>query len=262
MFLNNYLLNTYKLEVYDNISFNKIIVESGKKLTIDPMGGNHTILVNDLSISSGNIDIVGKGTITFLVNNLSISSGRLNVVEEGKITFLVNNLIFTSSNLDIIGKGIIRLVVASTINFNQNSYINASGTSKQFLLIFTGPNPNFTNINMMNANVISIGNEKPVDLNNTTINGVFLTDNKEIILSGGNWNRPSNVILIAPKSAVTLTGSYLMNGSVISDTFEINGSAKLIYKAIDTTGFPFGSSVTVTDPKPEDIINSGTIIEN
>jgi len=219
LFLNSWMLDTYNLEVTENIEFDEVIVGSGKTLTIDPMGGNHTILIEDLSVMSGSLNIVGEGTITMIVT--------------GKMAF------------------------------NHTSYINNPGTSDQLMLIYTGPTPNFNSITKMNAHVAVLGNKGPVNINGSTINGVFLTDNQNVNNTGYNGAGASNMMLIAPNGNVTLSNAAI-NGTVIAERFEMaNDGANLTYAAIDTTGFPFGSSGgTATDPDPEDIIISGAIIEN
>lgn len=208
----------YDLKVKDTISFNKMSVSPGKTLNIDPMGGNHTILVNNLSVMSGSLNITGKGTIT--------------------------------------------LIVTDTISFNNPANITISGTSSQLLLIYTGSLRNFNGINKMDANVVVIGNDNPIIMNNTTINGLLLTDSTDVTYSGNNMNRPSDMMLIAPHASVKLTESSYINGTVIANTFKMSGGSKLTYATIDTTGFPFGSTGTTSDPKPEDIISSGTITED
>ncbi|MGB6178769.1 DUF7305 domain-containing protein [Carnobacterium sp.] len=218
LFINSWMIDTYKIEVQENIRFDEIEIGAGKTLSFNPMGGNYTILVNDLSIMSGNLDIVGEGTITLVVND--------------------------------------------EIEFRQTSKINVPGPSKQLLFIYKGGSPDFEGITQMNSNIISLGEDEDVEISNTNINGVFLTDSDEVSYSGGTPGGPSNMMLIAPNAEVSLDGGYLINGSVIAKTFEIKGGASLSYKPIDTTGFPFGSSGTTTDPKPEDIINSGTIVED
>lgn len=261
IFMNSYVIDSYKLEVQNNLSIDKIKVESNKTLTIDTKGGNYSIQVNDLSINSGKVNIVGGGTVTFIVNDLSISSGKLNLMGESRVTFLVEDLSILSSDFDIIGKGIVTLVVNDDMKFNQISKINTSGKSNQLLLIYTGSSPNFKEITKMNANIISLGKDNEVEIKNANINGVFLTDSDEVDFSGSTPGGSSNLLLVAPNAEVSMEGSYTITGSVIANEFEIEGGATLEYKEFDTSGFPFGSSGTTTDPKPEDIINSGVIIE-
>ncbi|MGA9519381.1 MAG: hypothetical protein WBV27_11400, partial [Trichococcus sp.] len=102
--------------------------------------------------------------------------------------------------------------------------------------------------------------EAAVSANTTKINGILLTGGNSVALSGGNSE--SNLMLIAPKAAVALTGSYSINGTVIANSFDISGGASLKYAHVGTTGFPLGSSGTAVDPEQGDIISSGTVIEN
>ena len=67
--MDNSIVDAYKLEVQDNLIFDKIKVESGTTLTLDPMGGNHTILVQDSLAVSGNLNVVGEGTLTLVVTD-------------------------------------------------------------------------------------------------------------------------------------------------------------------------------------------------
>lgn len=261
IFMNSYVIDTYKLEVQDNISIDEIKVESGKTLTIDTMGKDYTILVDDLSISSGKVNIVGGGAITFLVDDLSISSGQLNIVGESFVTFLVDDLSILSSDFNIDKKAMATLVVKDDIKFNQISRVNASGKSNQLLLIYTGGSPNFKEITEMNANIISLGKDDEVEIKNANINGAFLTDSDVVDFSGSTLGGSSSLLLVAPNAEVSLEGSYAIKGSVIAKEFEIKGGATLEYEKIVTSGFPFGSSGTTTDPKPEDIISAGVIME-
>nr|WP_319219417.1 polymer-forming cytoskeletal protein [uncultured Trichococcus sp.] len=215
LFLNNWMLDTYNLEIQDNIFFNKLVVGSGKTLTIDPMGGNHTILVNDLSVMSGTLNIVGEGTVT--------------------------------------------MVVTGKMAFNHTTYINNPGSSDQLVFIYTGSSPDFEKITKMNAHVIVLGNKGPVNIKGSSINGVILTDNKNVSIEEYG---ASNMMLIAPDAKVSLSGGASVNGMVIADKFDISGGASLTYADVATTGFPFGSTEVVADPDQEDIISSEPIIEN
>jgi Tfp pilus assembly protein PilX len=259
LFLNNWMLETYNLEVTDNIAFNKIIVGSGKTLTIDTMGGNHTISVEDLSIDSGTLNIVGGGAVTLVVNNLRLSSSNLNIVGDSAVTFLVNDLQMTSSSFTISKEGIATMVVDGKMTFGHDLYINKTGTSDQLLFIYTGPTPNFNSITSMNAHVIVLGNKGPVNIIGSSINGVFLTDNKNVSIEEYG---SSNMMLIAPDAKASLSGGASLNGSVITDKFDMTDGASLKYAVVNTTGFPFGSTAPVADPDPEDIISSEPIIEN
>ena len=136
---------------------------SDKKLTIDTMGGNHTIAVENLSVGSGTLNIVGGGTITFVVNNLGVSSSNLNIVGDSTVSFLVGDLQLTSSNLNISKDGKVKLVVDGKMTFVHDLYINKTGTSDQLLFMYTGPTPDFKNITQMNAHVIILVTNRAIE---------------------------------------------------------------------------------------------------
>ena len=264
LLLNNWMLETYNLEVTDNIAFKKIIIESGKTLTIDTMGGNRTISVEDLLIGSGTLNIVGGGTVTLVVNNLQLNSSNLNIVGDSAVTFLLNDLQMTSSSFTISKEGTARMVVDGKMTFNHDLFINKAGTSDQLLLMYTGPTPNFNNITKMNAHVVVLGNKGPVNVDDSNINGVFLTDNNKVnFTSGNNKEGASNIMLIAPNATASLSGSYSIKGTVIANKLELTESALLEYAEVKTDGFPSGGAAAPTvSPEPEDIISAGAIIEN
>lgn len=264
LYLNSWMLDKYNLEIKDNIAFNKIIVESGKILTIDTMGGNHTIAVENLSVRSGTLNIVGGGTITFVVNNLQVSSSNLNIVGDSTVSFLVEDLQLASSNFNISKDGTVKLVVDGKMTFGHNLYINKTGTSNQLLFMYTGPTPDFKNITQMNAHVIVLENKGPVNVDDSNINGIFVTDNNKVnYTTGNNKEGASKMMLIAPEASVSLSGSYSIKGAVIAEKFTMSDGARLEYAAIDTSGFPFGDSAApAVDPELGDLIGSGVIIEN
>lgn len=215
LFVNNYVVDSYRLDVQNNISFNKIIVDQGYVLTINLSRGNHTIAVEDLIIGNGKINIEGEGTLTLVIkNSFKISSGG------------VLNKTVTPNKLSLVYLGDEKLEFGNDIKINGHMLVKKANVS----------------------------------VSSVPINGVFLTGGKKVEFSGGSPG--SNMMLIAPKADVVMIGSYHLRGTIIANKFEMNGAATLEYAPVDTTGFPFGSSGTVTKPKPEDIVNSGTIVED
>ena len=60
--------------------------------------------------------------------------------------------------------------------------------------------------------------------------------------------RESNMMLIAPTGTVSLMGVVLLSGTVIANEFNMSGASLTYSTAIDTTGFPSGSSAATADP--------------
>lgn len=214
--LNSWMLDEYQINLDRDIFIPNITIGSGKTLKINPNGGNYTILVNNLSVRSGNLDITGNGSVT--------------------------------------------LVVQDKMNFNQQSLINQSGVSDQLLVVYTGSNPNFSEITSINANIIVKSRNKLVTINNSGINGVFLTDSSQVLYSGGNADRPSKMVMIAPYADVELGSGYYIHGTIVAKTITLSGGGTILFKKIDTSGFPMASGES-TSPTLEDLIESGPIIE-
>ena len=222
----------YKLELDSNVYIPKmkITVNPYKKdksknsiFSITTDGQDRTILVDELEITSNNLIAIGGGTLTIVVTD--------------------------------------KLNITSVPNFNSIDPVDPDNPVNPVNLIFLGKDPvvlsGWEDANI-NANIII--KEAAVSANTTKINGILLTGGDQVNLSGGKVE--SNMMLIAPKAAVSLTGSYAISGTVIAKTFDMSGGTLLKYAAVATTGFPFGSSAATADPDQEDIISSGAIIEN
>lgn len=207
-------LSSYTLDVNKNLEFKDINVEAGKTLVINPNGGNRVILVDNLSVTSGNIDIVGEGKVT--------------------------------------------LVVDKNINFNHTLRINNEENKNKLLFVYTGKNAKFKYISKLYGNIIVKNENADVEINDSFIDGVFVTDSKKVNLK---TNGTSNMLLIAPFAHVEM-GSYHIKGSIIANSFKLNGNGgTLEYAKIDTSGFPVGSGGPSTTPTLEDLLKSGPILE-
>ncbi|QII81438.1 hypothetical protein [Jeotgalibaca arthritidis] len=103
---------------------------------------------------------------------------------------------------------------------------------------------------------------KEVTINNLgIINGVFLTDSSQVSYSGGNFNGPSEMVMIAPYAEVKLSSHYSIHGTIVAKTIKLNGQGTIEFnKEIDTSGFLMASGESVS-PTLEDLIESGPIIE-
>nr|WP_321293195.1 PilX N-terminal domain-containing pilus assembly protein [uncultured Trichococcus sp.] len=163
-------------------------------------------------------------------------------------------------DIQVEGEGTLTLIVKNSFHINNGGIsFNEDGVPNKVTIIYLGNSElDLGKIKLMNGNMIV--KNADVKTNNTSINGVFLTGGNTVELSGGGAG--SNMVLIAPNAAVSLTGSYSITGSVIAKTFAMGGGTRLSYQVIDTTGFLFGSAAPAADPEPEDIISSEPIIEN
>lgn len=194
------------------------------------------------------IDIASEKTLKFNPNG-------------GSYTIKVDDLNIVSGSLDIVGKGKVTLIVSGKMTYNQPSKINETGKSNQLTLIYTGKTPNFSEITMMNGHIISVGNTSEVIVKNSGINGVLLTDAKKIKYIGGNSDRPSQLVVVAPFGEVVLTEGYRIQGQIIADMVTTDGGGTITYKEIDSSGFFEGTLPIENDGNNKDIIQSEPALE-
>lgn len=234
-----------------------------EKLAVKKMG-THMVQDEDGNVKVTNYQAVGyelKLESDVYIPEMKSNSNRSFSIDTGGAnrTILVDALDL-GGDIHVEGEGTLTIVVTNSFNINNGGIsFNEDGTPSKITIVYLGNSElNFGEIKQINGNMIV--KNADVKTNNTIINGVFLTGGNSVQLTGGGAG--SNMMLIAPNAAVSLTGSYSINGAVIAKTFEMGGGTSLSYQSIDTTGFPFGSTTPAADPDPEDIISSEPIIEN
>ena len=189
------------------------------------------------------LDLKYDNTVIY-IDHLTLTTGMLEIKDDKKVTFVVNDSINIKEVLVLNGKK------------------SGPSLANQLTLIYL-PTTKFVFSEwggaVVNANIII--KQADISANTTQINGVILTNGKNVSLSGGKSN--SNLFLIAPKAKVNVTGSYTINGSVIANEFYLSGGdASLIYNPhIDTSGFPGISGGATSTPTLEDLLQSGPILE-
>lgn len=67
--INHHFVSEYQLNLTKDIKIPTINIAPSKKLLINPNGGNRVILVDNLSVESSKIYIVGEGKVTIVVSN-------------------------------------------------------------------------------------------------------------------------------------------------------------------------------------------------
>ena len=120
--INHHFVSEYQLNLTKDIKIPTINIAPSKKLLINPNGGNRVILVDNLSVESSEIDIVGEGKVTIVVSNslnfkpnVTINNknnkDKLLMVYTGinaKFNYMINfygNIIVENKNAEIEVKG-------------------------------------------------------------------------------------------------------------------------------------------------------------
>lgn len=212
-------------------------------------------------IGSGTIvRLKGKGNVQVYIDQLELQGGSttLDFEVDGNITVIVDDLKVLSSSININNDKNVTIIVNKTMKFNQTSLINSTKSPQQLLFVYRGPTPNFSEMTTINANIFSINNTNPMTINNSEINGVVVTDSKSVTYSGGNYDRPSDMLLIAPLASVALGSGYSIAGALLGKEVTLTGGGVLKGKSIDTSGFYFESN---EESISGDLIISTPIIE-
>ena len=223
---------------------------------------NGNLQINNYLVSEYQL----KLTKDVKIPTINITSGKkltINTNGENRV-ILIDTLSSNGGKIEILGEGRVTLVITNTIKFNENSYINnqTNSDSNQLTIIYTGSTPKFSGLNRIKANIIVKNKNSTIELGNSNVNGVFLTDSKKVIFNASHYGPPAHkLLLIAPYALVDLSSSIAIEGSIIANTFEMSGDAQLKSATIDTSGFPGVSGGPSTTPTLEDLIQSGPILE-
>ena len=182
LFLNSWMLDTYNLEVTDNIVFDKIIVGERKTLTIDPMGGNHTILVDDLTVMSGTFNIVGEGTITMVVTGKMAFNHTTYINNPGTSDQLL--FMYTGPTPDFNN---ITKMNAHVMVLGNKGPVNINGSTINGVIMTDNQNVNHTGYNGEgSSNMMLIAPNGTVTLSNAAINGTVIADKFEMANDGAS----------------------------------------------------------------------------
>ncbi|UJF14839.1 pilus assembly PilX N-terminal domain-containing protein [Jeotgalibaca sp. MA1X17-3] len=179
----------------------------------------------------------------FYIPKIEILANNPFVIDTGEnnlnYIILVDEMIFSSRNIEVKGNGSVTFIINKSLIISSSSKLNKSGSSNKLTLIYLGEDLlDLSGAGLINAHLLV--KTANINASSTQINGVLLSGSSSINLSGGGGG--SNLMLIAPNASVNMSGSYTINGTVIANSFQISGGAKLIYEEVDTTGFPLLSS--------------------
>lgn len=214
--INSWEIDKYfQLDLTKDVKIPEIYVSQDKVLKINSSSGNRIIFVDNLFVSSGEIDVIGEGRVT--------------------------------------------IVVKGNVQFGHNAIINSGKNKDKLLMVYTGNSANFNNMTNFYGSLIIKNKNAKISMSQSAINGVLLTDSVEV-----NFNSDKekvNMVLIAPNAKVSMSQGYSINGTVIANTFKLEGGAKLTHTDIKIPDFPGISGGATSTPTLEDLIQSGPILE-
>lgn len=232
-----------------------------------PEKSSSTETIPNISLSGGDPPETLKITSREIyMSKVEIQNNRVLILEPAIDTIIfVDNWNTAARRIEIKGDKKVTIVVKNSLNIGSTPIFNGNkmgeGSPNQLTLIYLGQGDfSFSNWSgVVNANIL-LKNVSSVSLPNLMLNGLLVyPGNGDVKLSGGN--KTSNAIIITPNAKVSITTGYSLNGTVIANTFKLEGGASLTYAKIDTSGFPGISGGATSTPTLEDLLKSGPILE-
>lgn len=215
LLVNDWITNNYTLNMSDNMQFNNIEIKQNNTLNINTGTSDKEIVVKDLNIQNGHINIIGRGGLTIYVTGEMNFGSASSVNKNGKV-----------NKLNIFLKGSDNPKKRKEVKLSGGQVINGSLFAEDADIKFTGGSGFIGNI---------------------------FTGGKEISVSGGNWTEAP--LILAPNADFTLSGGGNIKGSVIARSFAISGGGSLEYvdpqiKEGPISGEQLGSGEVIITKEP------------
>lgn len=213
--ITNYRADNYILNLTDNAYIPTIQIKHNWNLYINVGSTDKSIVVDDISLASGHIHLIGDGKLTiYLTNNINLNagSGINRPADESNISQVMNAI----EHLSVYMKG---------SDTGVPKTIDMAGSQKIYGSLFAE-----------DANIIVSGG--------AGFQGSVVTGGVNVEISGG-----TNVVtslFFAPNASVSLLGGNIFNGPIITNTFYITGGAIVSYNPKDGIVYnPFGVGFSV-----------------
>lgn len=176
------------------------------------------------------------------VNSINLSSGdvfNINVGDSDKI-LMIDNFNLAQGTINVIGNGTLSIYIRSKFTiegstvFNPSLYntIESKNAAAEKLSIYIGDSPNNQTIDLakdirLNGSIYAEKADLKIGGSGGLI-GNIITGGDDVEIVGGS-SATSNLIF-APKAKVSMNGSGLVKGAIISNEFYMDGGAKVIYE--------------------------------
>ncbi|MCB2355924.1 PilX N-terminal domain-containing pilus assembly protein [Clostridium estertheticum] len=213
--------NSHKLVDGDKLNINSWILKNQYKVNTLILGGNYkfTEIYADQDLEL-NLDI-GDQNRSIVVGNLNLNNGHLNIIGTGTLTIYVeNNITFGSS---------------SSINAKNNS--GNQSDINHLNIYYKGTNPiTLSGGQKVNGSLFSKSANIGFGAG-SGFNGTIVTGGTDVSISGGA-NAVTRV-LYAPNARVYFDQGGSLTGSVIANSIEMVGGPVVTYASTDNMDLPF-----------------------
>ncbi len=199
LLITNWITNNYTLVMNNDLEFHSITLNENNKLYIDVGDTDKRIVVNNLDIVNGHVELKGKGNLTIYVIDKIIMGAGSTINNNGDVNRL--NVYLKGSDAS-----------------NQPKKIVLSGAQKVYGSLYA-EDADIT----LTAGGGFIGN--------------IFTGGKNFKVDGGSYNQAQ--LFFAPNANFDMTsGGNEFEGMIIANTFEISGGWQIFYKEFQFSDGP------------------------
>lgn len=219
--VDNWIVSNYTLNMTQNLSLNSIRIASGYQLNINVGSENRSLVVNNLDMPNGFINIAGTGKLTiYVTGNMTMDSGS--IINTGQ----------NINKLDI--------------------YLKGSGipTSPKSLSI-AGAQKIYGSLYAEDAN-LSLGG-------GSGFQGHIVTGGKNVTIDGGA--SAISQLIYAPNATFLVSGGATVKGSIVAKSLTADGGSRIQFTQINNAELPFFPGNDGGTAELEDLILTNPIRE-
>ncbi|GEM00600.1 PilX N-terminal [Halolactibacillus halophilus] len=209
-----------------------------------PESPDYDIVLSNISLKGSDIKSVRIDGDIFIDNVSLNSETTLNLeIGPGVSNLIVDTLDLSNGHIIIQGNGILNLYVKDYFNIGSGSTINSGGLVDRMNLYYYGSNK-FAISGAQKIKGSVYVKQAPIELTGGGgfYGGYLAANSNSVSFSGGTF---SEMIVIAPKADVSVTGGAKINGAMLAKTYAGSGGTSIQFQNLSDITFPFGNASDV-----------------
>ena len=173
----------------------------------------------------------------FYIPEISVTSNtNLTIEVNGQSTLHVGNFNISQGHVHLTGSGSITVIIENNFTLSGSSTINNSGNVNDFFINYGGAsNLSFAGATQYNGGIFVNSADVTITGSNS-LKGSLISGGNNITISGAA--SANSRIIYAPNAHVSMTGSSVIYGSVISNSFIASGASRVQFNEITDEDLP------------------------
>ncbi|MEK4759305.1 hypothetical protein MHH85_03515 [Viridibacillus sp. FSL E2-0187] len=278
-YYNNYVYPIHKDQHFANVN----ITTSNSGFTIDIGNSDINLYIDGTLDIQSKLSIKGNGSLTIYANDMNIHSSKIFDIENsGRVHLVINNKLSIKGDLNsgntpltintselqlsspgkiqIQDKGTASIYVKNKISDFSGYILTASKNTKQATIYYQGPD-----LVLFNGAATLYGSlyAKQANLHigsGASIRGDILSGGSSILMDGGA-NVVTNQYILAPLASINMGAGFDIIGSVICNTFDMSGGAKITHPSALNDDNSLGETITSQPDKVNKITSNDDLLE-